>query len=535
MHKFEKFIYICIGFIINIVMKYLYLYIILYIVFPIKIMAQESNEWPDENIYVGCSYVRSSLGTKKGILYYSIKSVEVVNGIKFLKMYIHFDELPTIKGGTHEMSYLDETTCSDALSLWQDGGKMYCQTEDGTQTWLIFDFSLETGDTFTNYVGECYIVKETTMLDAPKRKKLLLVSEDGTKEDTWIEGIGSVQYGFLPAYIVRAIKDFQYVEAPLYINLWMAGEPVTGTDDSLSICQSINDEYFKLVSFHEITDEDMTYDDLPNPRLTCSFVGDSLWVHGYYPLNLYQSFIAASITGNQIDISFHQVVALDVVKGYRPAKIDVHIPGFKPGTYQVGLPGQEQVQLVCNGVNEPVAFTEGQMATIVLPTEPDASKGKYYRLDRVEGNEIVFEQELQPCAHVPYIIVPSEDFNIEVDAMELEGLRCDTASVEGISFIGTYQKDEVESQEGFYIELIDTTPDCSLSGNKLTIGALRAYLLVRWDDPYNHGGTKVPAEKMQIVLRDDPNSIQMVNRQMANTMTCWADKFPIASPLAAFT
>ena len=165
---------------------------------------------------------------------------------------------------------------------------------------------------------------------------------------------------------------------------------------------------------------------------------------------------------------------------------------------------------------EPVTFTEGQMATIVLPTEPDASKGKYYRLDRVEGNEIIFEQELQPRAHVPYIIVPNEDFSIEVDALELDGLRSDTASVEGISFIGTYQKDEVESQEGFYIELIDTTPDCSLSPSGeagrdvYTIGALRAYLLVHWDDPYSHGGTKTPAEKLEIVLHDDATGIESI-------------------------
>ena len=165
---------------------------------------------------------------------------------------------------------------------------------------------------------------------------------------------------------------------------------------------------------------------------------------------------------------------------------------------------------------EPVTFTEGQMATIVLPTEPDASKGKYYRLDRVEGNEIIFEQELQPRAHVPYIIVPNEDFSIEVDALELDGLRSDTASVEGISFIGTYQKDEVESQEGFYIELSDTTPDCSLSPSGeagrdvYTIGALRAYLLVHWDDPYSHGGTKTPAEKLEIVLHDDATGIESI-------------------------
>ena len=163
-----------------------------------------------------------------------------------------------------------------------------------------------------------------------------------------------------------------------------------------------------------------------------------------------------------------------------------------------------------------VAYTEGQMATIIMPTEPDAGKGKYYRLDRVEGNEIIFEQELQPRAHVPYIIVPNEDFSIEVDALELDGLRCDTASVEGISFIGTFQKEEVESQEGFYIELIDTTPDCSLSpsgeaGREVyTIGTLRAYLLVHWDDPYSHGGTKTPAEKMEIVLHDDATGIESI-------------------------
>ncbi len=164
----------------------------------------------------------------------------------------------------------------------------------------------------------------------------------------------------------------------------------------------------------------------------------------------------------------------------------------------------------------PVFFAANQMATIILPTKPDASKGKYYRLDKVEGKEIVFEQELQPRAHVPYIIVPNEDFSIEVSAMELDGLRSDTASVEGISFIGTYRKEEVESQEGFYIELIDTTPDCSFSASGeagrevYTIGTLRAYLLVHWDDPYHPGGTKAPAEKMEIVLHDNGTGIESI-------------------------
>ena len=160
---------------------------------------------------------------------------------------------------------------------------------------------------------------------------------------------------------------------------------------------------------------------------------------------------------------------------------------------------------------DPVAFTEGQMATIVLPMAPEASRGKYYRLDRVEGNEIVFEQEMQPKAHIPYIIVPGEDFYIEHGTLDLNGLSRDTVSIDGVSFIGTYQKEEIESKEGFYIDIIDATPDCILSDNKLKVGALRAFLQVHWDDPYSHGGTKAPAEKMQIVLHDHGTGLKTLS------------------------
>ena len=167
------------------------------------------------------------------------------------------------------------------------------------------------------------------------------------------------------------------------------------------------------------------------------------------------------------------------------------------------------------GLVDPVTFTAGQMATIILPTEPDASKGKYYRLDRVEGKEIIFEQELQPRAHVPYIIVPSEDFSIDPNTLDLQGCCPDTVSIEvtfegqaesqSIYFIGSYVSEELEQQEGCNIQFIDTTPDCSISFSEETgkgaflIGALRAYLT--WDDPIDHGGAKGRGD-MEIVLRD---------------------------------
>jgi len=150
----------------------------------------------------------------------------------------------------------------------------------------------------------------------------------------------------------------------------------------------------------------------------------------------------------------------------------------------------------------PVTFTEGQMATIILPTNPDASKGKYYRLDRYEDGQIIFEQELQPQAHIPYIIVPNEDFSIDLSALDLAGCYRDTVSVDGISFIGSYVSETFDYPDGFYIDFIDITPDCRFD-ESCVIGALRAYLLVRWDDPYNQGGTRVPPlNKRGIVLRD---------------------------------
>jgi hypothetical protein len=172
-----------------------------------------------------------------------------------------------------------------------------------------------------------------------------------------------------------------------------------------------------------------------------------------------------------------------------------------------------------NGVVwEPVTFTQDQMATIILPTAPDASKGKYYRLDRCEDGQIIFEQELQPRAHVPYIIVPSEDFSIDPRAFDLSGLNSDTVSIDGISFIGSYVRKELPALTGgdgggsLYYDIIDTTPDCSLSPWGETekgaiIGALRAYLLVSWSDPYNPGGTRGPNDKMGILLKDDPNGM----------------------------
>ena len=157
------------------------------------------------------------------------------------------------------------------------------------------------------------------------------------------------------------------------------------------------------------------------------------------------------------------------------------------------------------------SYSKDQMATIILPTEPDASKGRYYRLDRCEKGKIIFEEELSPKARIPYIIVPKEDFSIDLSTLDLDGLLRDTVSVKGASFIGSYSHEELSCQDGFYIDIIDATPDCQADDSnqrKAIVGALRACLIVSWDDPYNPGGSKGITEKRELVLKDNPNGIE---------------------------
>lgn len=168
---------------------------------------------------------------------------------------------------------------------------------------------------------------------------------------------------------------------------------------------------------------------------------------------------------------------------------------------------------------EYVTFTEGQMATIILPTTPDTSMGKYYRLDRYEDGKIIFEEEPTPKARTPYIIIPNKDFYIDPNSLNLKGLDEDVVSKDGISFIGTYSKAEYSYNEEVYISIIDKTPDCrkeDIPISKFTIGSLRAFVKVHWEDPYNPGGTR-GVKKIEIILHDEANGIDEIqNSQSEN-------------------
>ena len=170
-------------------------------------------------------------------------------------------------------------------------------------------------------------------------------------------------------------------------------------------------------------------------------------------------------------------------------KATLHVPAGSVEKYKATEPWKDFGIIV--ELSDLVTFTEGQMATIILPTIPDTSKGKYYRLDSCEDGKIIFEEEPNPKARIPYIIEPNQDFTIDLSTLDLAGLSQDTVSIEGISFIGSYTSEELENKQGWYVDIIDTTPDCSLlplwelGKETFLIGALRAYLQVSktWEQP----------------------------------------------------
>ena len=151
-------------------------------------------------------------------------------------------------------------------------------------------------------------------------------------------------------------------------------------------------------------------------------------------------------------------------------------------------------------------FNKDQMATIILPTTPDTSLGKFYRLDRYEGNDIIFEQETAPKAHVPYIIVPSRNYCFDASTLDLEGCSRDTVSVDGVKFVGSF----VHSELGYSnTKIIDITPDCPSFGEMggPAVGPLRAYIVAKWD------AFEYDARFANIVLKDKGTGIEEIKNE----------------------
>ena len=108
--------------------------------------------------------------------------------------------------------------------------------------------------------------------------------------------------------------------------------------------------------------------------------------------------------------------------------------------YHSSFPAEVQGRFIVlyNALN----FKAGELTSIILPIVPDASLGKYFRLDREEGDTLIFEREYMPQANVPYAFIPKKDTRIDLTGMDFSTEPGSTMIVgrqkRRITFIGSY-------------------------------------------------------------------------------------------------
>jgi hypothetical protein len=102
-------------------------------------------------------------------------------------------------------------TYADTLYYRQEGDKVYCLQPKDNKEILIIDYGLGVGDEFTDANGEVYIVTDTTRQSNNKYfsswyyyrpRRLNLVSRRTGEKDIWIEGLGSMNWGITPYFLM---------------------------------------------------------------------------------------------------------------------------------------------------------------------------------------------------------------------------------------------------------------------------------------------------------------------------------------------
>ena len=135
-----------------------------------------------------------------------------------------------------------------------------------------------------------------------------------------------------------------------------------------------------------------------------------------------------------------------------------------------------------------IAYTKDQRATIILPVAPNPEWGSYFRLDRRENNDVIFEYESAPQANVPYVIFPYEDFELNVGDYDLQQEPGSIVvpypderdyPVPFAAIYGSYENTDIlYTYTDQHTRFLDLTPDCDTKDEPFMgrIGACRAYM-----------------------------------------------------------
>ena len=241
-------------------------------------------------------------------------------------------------------------TYADTLYYRQEGDKVYCLQLQDNKEILVLDYGLKVGDEFTDASGEVYVVTDTIRQGNNnyfgswyyyKPRRLNLVSKRTGENDIWVEGLGSQFWGITPSFLMTRNKVFTKLRLQP-----SQAQVVMGYGGNLLIWPNVSRDKYKAERIEQRYFEEK----FDTRSLEYEFLGDTLYVWGTRNSDYLAGYSYAEclIDDGRIDV---------LIKSFWPAETKreseyifwAKIPGFKAGTYEVGMAGQEHVTLECTG------------------------------------------------------------------------------------------------------------------------------------------------------------------------------------------
>lgn len=251
-----------------------------------------------------------------------------------------------VRGGTLQSN----TNSSEAIKMLyrQEGDRIYYLTHERDAEILILNYGLKKGDSFQSPDGKEFVVTETGYFseygkwvycsNEERPRMIRLYAEETGEEDVWIEGMGSVHWGIAPKFVLKDAGVFY--DVPTNAQVFRCS-----TNDDIDIYDclfDINEENYKLVHY-ELGEEC----NKEEAGLDYSFVADTLCVSGVFcPQSTFGPECIECLVTDEgtIAMALYGFHVLTTNSTYR--RIDVRIPGFKPGIYTI-----DGKTLVCKGTN----------------------------------------------------------------------------------------------------------------------------------------------------------------------------------------
>ena len=239
----------------------------------------------------------------------------------------------------------------DTLFFRQEGDKVFLFHEG--QELLLIDYGLKEGDSFVSPWGERFVVTRSFTFDtytkyygswhkcsslysgndSPKVVHLQSLEDEG-REDEWMEGLGSVEWGIIPLQVLQKLSLFPAKAERIHL--------IHGSSKDMYARFEVIEEDYAMIPFD------------PTPSLydysrSYTFSGDTLCVNDYWQLN--RETCCAECTIKDYVVSL-KVYSESGATDMGPKRFQLKIPGLKAGTYKIFMNGAlRREALVCKGAD----------------------------------------------------------------------------------------------------------------------------------------------------------------------------------------